>query len=282
MFQSAAGRLLVVLFVAISGTRATAAELRPDPSRPTGSGMVFEGTIETGDFERFKKFILDSGHTAEIYLASPGGNLSEAVKIGILLRLLKLSTVVPSKALTHYDRVLAVTRHGLKASKDYTCASACFFIFVAGIHRSADGHGPAILGIHSPTLAPTGLAKVAPDQINTATDRTRKFIESYFKIMDVPAKYIEEIYSVPKNRIRWIRNDEFESDFAGFIPDLKALVRAKCGNRSDQVGQDNAEHDCASEIRDELAVRALKDALKGQSSDSPQSIFKMLPQSRPN
>ena len=30
--------------------------------------------------------------------------MAEAIKIGLLIRLLKLSTVVPSKQLTHYDR----------------------------------------------------------------------------------------------------------------------------------------------------------------------------------
>jgi hypothetical protein len=292
MFKLARSCLVFVfgVLVSVTGARVDAAELRVDPSHPSGTRIVLEGKIEAADFERFKKFILDSGHVTEIYLASPGGNLAEAVKIGILVRLLKLSTVVPSKQLTHYDRDLALARHGLKDSKDYTCASACFFIFVAGIYRSTDTNGPAILGIHSPTLSPADLAKLAPDQANAAIDHARKFIDHYLKIMNVPAKYAEEIYSVPKNKIRWIRNDEFESDFAGFIPELTALAKGKCENRFNETGQRTekrsnkayTEHDCTSELRDELAVRALKDSLKRQNGESSQSIFKLVPQTHPN
>ena len=178
----------------------------------------------------------------------------------------------------------------MKNGKVYTCASACFFIFVGGIYRSADDHGPPILGVHSPTLSQSDLTKLTPDQVNAANEQTQKYIAGYFKVMDVPAKYAEEIGSVPKNRIRWIRNDEFAADFAGFIPGLTALIKVKCADRPDRPGQGNAkpdpkihsEHDCASEIRDELAVRALSDAVKGQSGDSSQSIFKIAPQGRPN
>ena len=288
MFKLARSRFVFVLCVlTVTGTSIDAAELRLDPSVPSGTRIVLEGKIEAGDFDRFQKFILDSGHVTEIYLASPGGQLAEAVKIGILVRLLKLSTIVPSKQLTHYDRTLAVTRHGLKDGKDYTCASACFFIFVAGTYRSTDDHGPAILGIHSPTLLPTDSPKLAPSQLDAAIDRTRKGIEGYFKVMDVPTKYTDEMNSVPRNRIRWIRNDEFQSDFAGFIPALRPLVKTNCENHSNQDGRNNAkqndqihvEEHCEAGMRDELAARALKDALKALG-DGPQSIFKIVP--RPN
>src|SRR5947199_6516361 len=127
MVKLARSRLILVLCVlTVTGTSIDAAELRLDPSDRSGTRIVLEGKIEAGDFDRFKKFILDSGHVTEIYLASPGGNLTEAVNIGILIRLLKLSTVVPSKQLTHYNHDLALTRHSLKDSKDYTCTSACF------------------------------------------------------------------------------------------------------------------------------------------------------------
>src|ERR1700678_1788825 len=74
-----------------------AAEIRVDPSRAVDTGAVLEGKIAAGDFAKFKDFIFHSGNTVEIYLASPGGDLAEAIKIGLLIRLLKLSTVVPSK-----------------------------------------------------------------------------------------------------------------------------------------------------------------------------------------
>src|SRR6516164_9329234 len=118
LVRHSAGYLVLVC----SLTAAAAAELRIDPSRGPQHGEVLEGKIEVGDYERFRNFILGSGQVTEIYLGSTGGNVAEAMKVGVLTRLLKVSTVVPSKQLTHEGRSLALARHGLKDSGDYACA----------------------------------------------------------------------------------------------------------------------------------------------------------------
>jgi hypothetical protein len=278
-----------------------AADIRMDPSRSVAGGAVLEGKIEAGDFDKFKSFILNGNNVVEIYLASPGGDLAEALKIGLMIRILKLSTVVPSKALTNQSRELAAARHDLKDPKaDYMCASACFFIFVAGIHRSSDVHGAAILGIHSPSLSKNSLNKLSFDQVAAADNRTRTSIEHYLKVMDVPAKYAEDMFSVPKGKLQWIRNDEFEADFAGFIPELRDRVEARCGNRTDvdnkngqalkhnrRVEQSALEQsmrdmttnayeeqlNCERGVRDELALHAYCDALRRRNGEILQSIF---------
>jgi hypothetical protein len=289
-FRTTAAGLLFGVWFVFSAPTAAAADLRVDPANASGTAIVFEGAIAAGDFERLKNLIVDSGRVREIYLASPGGNLAEAVKIGLLVRHLKLATVVPSKQLTHSDRSATLARHGLKEDKDYICASACFFIFVAGVYRSADDHGPPILGIHGPTLMASAAAKLSPDQANMAIDQARKVIGDYFSAMDVPPKYTEEINSVPKTRMRWIRNDEFQSDFAGFIPELRGVIKAKCGTRFDAVDRSTQKHNdqiyaeerCETELRNELAVRALNDAVKAPNDGRRPSILNIDPQGRPN
>ncbi len=212
----------VLVAFLLSAATAGAAEIRADPSSAAGTGAVLEGKIEAGDFEKFKNFIFNGEKTTEIYLASPGGDLNEAMKIGLLVRALKLWTVVPSKALTNQKHDLAVARRDLKDPKtDYMCASACFFIFVAGIHRSSDDLGPAILGIHRPFLAANDLSRLNIDQTTAADDRARTTVENYLKQMGVPSKYAENMYSVPKNKIQWIRYDEFQADFSGFISESR-------------------------------------------------------------
>jgi hypothetical protein len=213
-FWSAAVLVACLLRSATAG----AAEIRADPSGASVKGAVLEGEIEAGDFEKFENFILDGEKTTQIYLASPGGDLNEAMKIGLLVRALKLWTVVPSKALTNQKYDLVAARHNLKDPKaNYVCASACFFVFVAGIHRSSDDVGPPILGIHRPSLAKNALSRSNIGQTMVADDRARATVENYLKLMGVPSKYAEEMYSVPKGRIRWIRYDEFQADFSGFI-----------------------------------------------------------------
>jgi hypothetical protein len=268
-----------------------AADIRMDPSGTAAGGAVLEGKIDVGDFEKFKSFLLNGNNPVEIYLASPGGILAEAMKIGLLIRTLKLSTVVPGKALTNQSRELAVARHDLKDPKaDYMCTSACFFILVAGIHRRSDDLGQAILGIHSPSLSESALNRLSFDQVATADDRIRAAIENYLKAMDVPAKYAEDMFSVPKGKIQWIRNDEFESDFAGFIPTLRGLVAAKCGSGTEQsaaersisdgaMKRNQAQLKCERNVQDELAVRG--DALRKQNGEIPQSTLDGLGISAP-
>jgi hypothetical protein len=217
------GRVAVVYVAFLLGPATVgAAEIRADPSNAAAKGAVLEGKIEAGDFDKFKNFILNDEKTTEIYLATPGGNFNEAMKIGLLVRALKLWTVVPSKALTNEKHYLAAARHDLKDPKaNYMCASACFFVFVAGIHRSSDDLGPPILGIHRPSLAANDLSRLNIDQTTAADDRARATVEKYLKLMGVPSKYAENMYSVPKGKILWIRYDEFQTDFEGFISESK-------------------------------------------------------------
>jgi hypothetical protein len=288
----------VVLVCALSTVAAVSAEIGIDPSHGATTSLVLEGEIKSGDFDKFRHVALDGGTATEIYLASPGGNLGEAMKIGFLVRQLNLSTVVPGKPLTNQELVADATRHNLQdVRRDYMCASACFFIFAAGIHRSADGVGSAILGIHRPFLSKGGLERLSPDQAAAADGQARVTIETYLKAMDVPSKYAENMYSVPKGKILWVRNDEFETDFGGFIPELKGLVENRCPDSAarekgkttiDQSKADISEGshvtantgariDCERKLQVELAVRAHDDVLSRKTHGDPQSTPEETP-----
>jgi hypothetical protein len=266
----------LVVACIVAARRVDAAEIRLDPSREEPKGAVLEGKIEAGDFDKFKRFILNGDNVVEIYLASPGGNLGEAIKIGLLVRLLKLSTVAPSKALTSQNRNAVAAQHNLKdPAANYMCASACVFIFVAGIHRSADNSGEAILGIHRPSLSADELKRLRLDKAAAADNQMWSAVENYLKAMDVPAKYAESMHSVPMQKIQWIRFDEFQTDLRGFIPEVRAWVDAKCGDRIDGEkkgwGGPQRKLDCEANAQEELAFQSYA-AIKKQDNVLPQTI----------
>lgn len=121
--------------------------------------VILEGKIEIGDYDKLLKIIdEDCGDynscTSGIFLASPGGDLIEAMKIGRLVRKLRLVTHVPSDVPPVPSDLLPSDRQKIEALRkkavadlkdfkailknakaDFMCASACFFIFVAGIDR---------------------------------------------------------------------------------------------------------------------------------------------------
>jgi hypothetical protein len=174
---------------------------------------ILEGTIDPGDFEKLQIFLGGNKNIVRIYLASPGGNLGEALRMGLLVRHLNLSTIVPSKVLTHQALEQISSQHGITHPEtDYVCASACFFIFVAGVHRSSDADGDPLLGIHSPFISSQELHGINTDQASEIKDKARAEIETYLKIMNVPSRYALDMYSASK-KLRWIREDEFNSDF---------------------------------------------------------------------
>jgi hypothetical protein len=261
-------RLIAAFAVLVIGALAPhAAEIRPDPSGGGIARAVLEGKIERGDFDKFLDFVFKSQNAVEIYLASPGGDMGEAIKIGIAIRQLNLSTIVPGKVLTNQSLNLAATRHNLKGGKaNYLCASACFFIFVAGIHRNADDVGPAILGMHKPFLADDELNELRNDQTIAAEKQLRISFENYLRVMDVPAKYAAEMYATPKSVIKWIANDEFESDLAGFIPELRTMVNSKCSFESKNA-KDPKRIDCERRVQDDLALRAYSRVLQKNNNE---------------
>jgi hypothetical protein len=202
--------LLIVSLQQLAGP-ACAASLSID--RSDTKTAILEGTIDSGDFEKLQNFLGANKDVVRIYLASPGGNLGEALRMGLLVRRLNLSTTVPNRVLTHQALEQVSTRHGLEHPEtNYLCASACFFIFVAGVHRNADTNGIPLLGIHSPFVSSQKLREIGTDQASEIKNTARSEIEAYLKIMNVPSRYVLDMYSASK-KLRWIRDDEFNSDF---------------------------------------------------------------------
>jgi hypothetical protein len=72
----------------------------------------------------------------------------------------------------------------------------------------------------------------ASQAIASAKD-LRTVVENYLKEMNVPAKYADMMFSVPKDQVRWISSADFESDLEGFIPPLKDWIDARCDKRTD-------------------------------------------------
>lgn len=251
-------RLLIALTVyAASCTYLRAADIRADYiGTPIVSrsgvkygerSVIIEGKIEAGDYDKLRsiygergqsEFSLSMSEVKVLSLASPGGDLAEAMKIGRLVRALKLTTGVPSRNpfLSHLDMGFGVPpEHKLQNPRaNYMCASACFFIFVAGIKRMTDdGSDEPILGIHKPYLSDSDLRMLSGDQAIASANRVRTIVENYLKEMGVPAKYADMMFAVPKDEVRWIGSADFKRDLEGVIPELKDWLAARCDKRTD-------------------------------------------------
>jgi hypothetical protein len=216
-----------VLCLLLAASLATSAWPASVTLHPNGAFVVLEGRIEPGDLEKVARISRASSPTG-IYLASPGGNLAEAIRIGALVRRLAWET----RSLDGPDvpaalRVGVARSHGVRdVARNGMCASACFFIFIAGIYR--DGHA---LGIHQPFMSPDELERMSSDEAERRANSVRALVEWYLAKMGVPRKYADEMYAVPKESMRWLTHDEVEADFQGFIPQVRHWVETQCGDQ---------------------------------------------------
>jgi hypothetical protein len=92
-------RFLAAIWFMCAPVAAGAAEIKINED----SAIILEGTIVPGDYDKFRKLINENCPSKSwnllcpsvIYLASPGGNVTEAIKIGRLVRMLRLGIEVP-------------------------------------------------------------------------------------------------------------------------------------------------------------------------------------------
>jgi hypothetical protein len=241
------------------------------------SQVVLEGEIEPGDYAKLRNLVdpnADSGVGGDwfgdtyddIYLASPGGSLLEAMKIGRLVRALRWRTAVPETITNPYVKPETVFKKlQLKNPKsNYMCASACFFIFVSGTYREAESgsqYENAILGIHRPSLTDSELRTISGDEAIASSNVVRGLVGDYLGQMNVPSKYADLMFSIPKDDIRWIDKAAFNADFNGDIPELKDWLDARCNKLT------NAE---------KAFEKAVEDKSRSELSDAEKPIWDVL------
>ena len=209
-----------------------------DPLHP----FILEGTIVPGDYENLRKLIDEdcpgkyynsAGYIdchSSIYLASPGGDVAEAMKIGRLVRVLRWQTEIPEEYPSSL-RSQIISALKLK-EENYMCASACFFVYVAGIERNY-GIDKAILGVHRPYLSDANLRMLSANEAMASATEVRAIVETYLKEMGVPTKYADLMFSIPKDQVQWIDEGDLNADFTGIIPELRDWLDARCDKRAD-------------------------------------------------
>jgi hypothetical protein len=202
--------------------------------------LVLEGKIVPGDFVKVRNFIRTKSNFDKIsdgvFLASPGGSVDEALEIGHLIRALQLSTDAPSGppiGIAKFGESLIRASDLVDPKANYLCASACFLIYVAGIYRYPIWAGR--LGIHRPVRSASSLKPLSGDDTMKSIGGARELIKNYLKEMNVPEKYVDLMFSIPPNGLRWITQAEFDSDLQGFIPEFRTAIDANCEPRTNRV-----------------------------------------------
>jgi hypothetical protein len=174
--------------------------------------LVLSGEIETGDYDRLLSKILDDENRFlsqnKILLASDGGDVTEAMKIGKLVRSL-------------YSEIIVGPQTG-------RCVSACFLIYAAAQQRGTEGE--RMIGINRPYIvdasSPAAAAPTAADSAvaeNNALGQVRVFLQEN----DVPGYLIEEMFRHASDDAYWLSADD-EKNLGSRSRSLTQYLIAKC------------------------------------------------------
>lgn len=123
------------------------------------SVLLMYGSIDSGDYSRFRNALNQSGQLDGVWLSSGGGVVDEASKIGQHIRALKIPIAVPS--LERMSRAVAnsyVPPAQIRSAQSHIrkyqngpgrniCASACGMLLASGYIRFVDE--PYSVGLHS-------------------------------------------------------------------------------------------------------------------------------------
>lgn len=185
--------------------------------------LWFSGKIERGDYDRLHEFLGREGKNvlAIVLQKSPGGDVDEAIKIGRLIRRLKLIT----KIAVSVPPVDPVLEGSTVTDETATCASACVLMWMAGTRRAGNWR----LVVHRPFFDPTYFAGLNAHQADQRYRELEKQVYEYLHEMDTPESLIRTMRQVPSTDGKVLDPDYVRRELNMIIPSYDEWLTAKCG-----------------------------------------------------
>ena len=145
------------------------------------NALILQGDITDGMTYDFRKALRE--HKVDtLLLDSPGGSVYAGLELSAIIRDKGLATVIPPDAI---------------------CASACSFLFVAGVRRQAVGQ----LGVHQ-----FASADDMPPTSAGETQQVTAEIVDFLKEYDVPLIFMVRMLETPSADMYWFPQDELVKD----------------------------------------------------------------------
>ena len=210
--------VLLGLFL-VADVEAADIRLARSPSGAPLPGITIEGAIAPGDYQKLVALALSSKGSHTVWLASPGGNLSEALRMGRFIRSLGFAVSVPFSK----DEPLVA----LKNRANNTCSSSCFLLYAAGVSRQG-----TVLGLHRPALPADEYFSLGLDGAVEAYRVICDAVTAYLEEMSVPSKYTSLMLSTANSDMVWLSSEDIRTDLDGVVAEYAERFRDVCPNRT--------------------------------------------------
>jgi len=207
----------------------------------TTYGIALSGRIEDGDSEKVVRELLRPSEqtsqdiaeiapeyrflfgpykgAAEFDIQSVGGSLQEALQIAALIKALHAN--------------VTVGRHSRKPLREVVCASACFFVFLAGKERIASGFDErppewGRVGLHRPYFNANATADKSSEEIALRQRSLMSKVREYLISEQVSQRLIDMMMSRSSRDVYWLTQNDLR-ELGSFRPEYEELTVARCG-----------------------------------------------------
>ena len=213
---------LVVGAWAAAGNAATF-ELAKRPDGIIVQGIKVEGEIGPGDAQKLLDFYGKYGDMiSPVYLRSKGGDVAEAMKMGEIIRRLRLETSVPV-----WDTGRApIDQIKVDHQQNTVCASACFLAYAGGAIRFGN-----YLALHRPFLPREEARKLSDAEYKSAQKEMMPRVKAYLVDMDIDQYWIDRMFSSNSQEYympTWNEADNKAHHLMDMVPSLEEVVLSKC------------------------------------------------------
>ena len=178
---------LALLFVPPNWASCLEYSFHENDKSKTLTAILAVGLIDAGDAERLQSFLrrLTPKKNVAIYLASPGGNLYEGMKLGLFFNRHRICTVVEG---------------------GHDCASACALAFLGGTDNEGrswrSSSTNSRLGFHA--FRGINAQAMNEEQVQTIVADMLRF----GKAVNAPVDLLIAGFSTPSKEIFWVSHDE--------------------------------------------------------------------------
>lgn len=191
-------------------------------------GVKIEGDIVPGDAKRLLDFYKTYGvMTSPVHLRSKGGNVGEAMKMGEIIRRLRLETEIPvwdtGKPPSDYIKV--------DNQENLICASACFLVYAGGANRFGN-----YLAMHRPFLPREDARKLSDMEYETAQKEIVPKVKAYLVDMEIDQYWIDRMFSANSQEYympSWNEADSKIHHLMGVVASLEEVILSKCNEDPD-------------------------------------------------
>ena len=186
-------------------------------------GIKVEGEIVPGDAQKLLDVYGKYGNMiSPVYLRSKGGDVAEAMKMGAIIRRLRLETSVPVWDTGKAPIDLIKVDH----QENMVCASACFLAYAGGGIRFGN-----YLALHRPFLPREEARKLSDVEYESAQKEMMPKVKAYLADMEIDQYWIDRMFSANSQEYympTWNEADNKVRHLMDMVPSLEEVVLSKC------------------------------------------------------